>query len=410
MIRQFAKNYSEIIALAFLYTVVLCIVSPLDVTQYNIGDKSAGFLYEAVSFNIAGRSPLYSFLGWIVTRLPISDALSMSLFLSIIPAIAAVILVYIIVKKETNNRFYAIVGSLTLMSSSIYFLQAQKIEPYCLASSVFLLGYFFALQQRNTVSAFFLGISVVAHPVMLFLIAVIAICNKNLRSKIFIILTIPALVFSIIGVQGIANASGVFIWQNSWSFFGERELYLLFSSIFVFSFGIIPVIALMIERRDIYFIFGLFILTIYFVVLAITATPGINHIALALPMFSVLSGIGMQHMRYRWNKMILFGCILMFAISILFFDVRINDNIDGSTSARLIIKDLTDVKNNSVIYSYKMYKSRPIQDGYFVIDVVKYCNYKFHKNLSTISSSEDSDYYFEIVDVKKNYSQLVKNN
>ena len=87
-------KYKWLIVLLASYLAILIYCSPLDITQLAAGDKCFAHLYSAVTGERLYNAPLYTLMGWIVTRLPIQDGFALSLFLSIIPAVGCVALTY----------------------------------------------------------------------------------------------------------------------------------------------------------------------------------------------------------------------------------------------------------------------------------------------------------------------------
>jgi hypothetical protein len=405
MIIYLKKYYIEILLLCF-YATVLFICSPLDVTQYNLGDKSIGLVYEAISFDITGRSPFYSCVGWLVTRLPIQDTLSMSIFLSIVPAILTVIFVYKIIMIETNNRYYSIVGSLVLMSSVVYFLQAQKIEPYCFAAFLFVLGYYFVLKKNYWISIVLFGLSISSHLIMTFL-WIIFLYNDYIRKRSWIVIAIPGLFYGIMFLCGKLDGMEVielsYNFLSSWDVFFDRFKYIISSIIFIFSFGIIPIVLLMIKQKGVYFIAGAWCLLNLSTYL-FTSTPGVNQMSMMIPFLSIVAGIGMRYV--NWDKIVIIGCCLMLIVSVGLFNIRFNDDIGGNTSARLLINDLTMLPNYSKILSQGIHEGKMFSDGYFLIDAVRYCNYVSDKKMQLVDVSDNFTYYVNVLDSKNLYSRL----
>jgi hypothetical protein len=407
------KKYYLEIALLCGYAIVLCVCSPMDITQMNLGDKSIGLVYEAISFDISGRSPLYSILGWIVTRLPMSDALAMSILLSILPSILSVIIVYKMIRMETNNRYYSIIGASVLMSSTIFFLQSQKIEPYCLAAFLFTLGFYFVLKKRYYVSVILFSLAIATHLSVVSLIFITFLYYPHLRKMSWMILIIPAIMYGVIFLSKpdellynflIIDANMGFV--SNWTILSERLWIVPASIIFTFSFGVIPIVYLLIRREDaMYTIFALYGCILLFVHI-IVSVPGVNLVALAVPILSVAAGVGMKYVKF--DRMVLIGCCLMFFVSVIFFNIRFNDNVNNSTSARSLINNMMLLEDGSKILNKKYYNGVIFSDGYFVQDAVEYCNYKMNKKIELISDEKIDDYYYvNVIDSKNLYSEIL---
>lgn len=172
-----------------LYFAILFIASPKDATYYAGGDKALGLLYGMVTLNSDFANPVYTSLGWLVTRLPIHDGLAVNVFLSIIPSVISSIIVYMIVFKLTDRRFYATCASLALMSSWIFFVQTLKLESYPLMAMLISLSYLGIVKKNNYLSVLPMVVAMWTH----FMIAmVVTICfigyYKSFRSMWYVLL------------------------------------------------------------------------------------------------------------------------------------------------------------------------------------------------------------------------------
>jgi hypothetical protein len=389
----FKKYWKEILFFSG-YFILLLFASPLDVSQANLGDKSINFLYESISLDISYKNPLYVLLGWLVTRLPFRDSFSMIFFLSIIPAVLTNILVYIIVKKETGNNGDAFIGSLVLSSSSVYFMQAQKIEAYVLVAFFITLGLFLIYYKKFWLSSIVLGLSVLIHPYGIFGFFILA--SIFLRRKSFIVVGIVLLFYCTMKIITSDTLSyylqikNMFLMWNTWSFFFEKTAYIFLSLIMVFSVGMVPFFFFVIDKirnRDVlrnhsqlivYFNCCLMIITVFTTTLFFPA-PGLNLLAVIIPIFAIIAGMGVQYISYK--KIVILGCCIVLVITITNFSIRFKDNINGETYSRRLLNDLSVIDDNSLIIQTKVRDRDNLffADGIFMEGAIKYNNFLYNK-------------------------------
>ena len=400
LINQIRVHWKEI---AFFsgYFILLLIASPMDISQANLGDKSAGFLYQSISLDWSFKSPLYTLLGWLVTRLPVRDAFSMIFFLSIIPAVATNILVYTIVKKETGNSWNAFIGSLVLTGSSVYFLQAQKIEAYTLASFLIILGLFLIYCKKFWLSSTVLGLGVLVHPYAIF--GFVLLTSVFLRKKSFVAIGIVLIAYCVMSLfkdSFFQQFFTVFSLPNTWSFFSERMLYLIASSISIFSVGVVSFIFFIIydNTRDIFFYFYLAIISV-FIGVSVSAAPGANVLAIVMPIFAIIAGIGVKYISHK--KIMILCCCIVLIVTVANFSIRFKDNINGETYSRRLLNDLSVTDDGSLVVISKVRDSDNsyFADGYFIQDAIKYNNFLQHKKIFAVLSNNPST--LDIEGIKK---------
>jgi uncharacterized membrane protein (UPF0136 family) len=396
-----------------IYTSLLFYCSPLDITQINLGDKSSSLLYESVSGNISGRSPLYSIFGWIITRIGHPDVMMLSIFLSIIPAVVSLWLVYLLVKQETGDKFYAITSMIIMMASGLYFLQAQKIEPYCLTSMLVVLALYLVVNKHFSLSAVIAGLSILAHPLAGLILIVFAVHYHEFRSKMWIAIGIPIISYLIMilfqgRIEGMSLIDSVTSFGNTFSFAFIKSGYEISSLLFIAAFGIIPFLWVVYKESTVYFTLGILTLSLP-ICNCLTNFPGVNLLSMLIPISAVIAGMGMKYI--HWKKLFLvLNCSVLLLMPFI-FNVRSIDNVNGFTTARNMINDIKTLQTGDYLYERKMYDGRIILDGYFIRDAVAYVNYTDRKNIKLIDSgvfepiillhSENltSINYFSIVDV-----------
>jgi len=108
-------------------------------------------------------SPLYILLGHLLNAFPGDLVIKMTLLLSVLPSAVTVILVYLIVKRLTNNIKVATVSSFVLLGSAIFLTQSTVLEIYALATMLLVLGFWTYLNDRRYLTAICWGLGVSVH-------------------------------------------------------------------------------------------------------------------------------------------------------------------------------------------------------------------------------------------------------
>lgn len=126
--------------------------------------------------------PLYTFFGWLVTRLPIFTPAWRMAWVSIIPHVAAIVLVYFITYRLTKHRATAIFSASILLGNYLFFLYSVTPEVFALLDFFVAAIVFTAirLHEKLTVGRaiwlfFVLGLSLTHHPMIVLMIPPLAI-------------------------------------------------------------------------------------------------------------------------------------------------------------------------------------------------------------------------------------------
>lgn len=154
--------------------------------------------------------PLYTFLGFLLSRLPVSTPAWRVGLLSSLSSAATLVLLFLIVLRLTKNRIFAFFAVLLLLGNYLFFLYSVTPEVFSL------LVFFVALLTYLTLSShasFVLGLALAHHHMALFLIPSILWAKKKL-SMGFLLLGVLAYLYIPLAARGRAiinwdNASGL---------------------------------------------------------------------------------------------------------------------------------------------------------------------------------------------------------
>jgi hypothetical protein len=132
--------------------------------------------------------PLYTFIGWLVTRLPILTPAWRIGFLSNVSHVVTLGFIYKIVYSLTRNKRAALFACLTLLGNYLFFLYSVTPEVFALLDLfVVVLSYcvlrFIQTKQARylSIGAFVFGLSLSHHQMILFLIPAIVLVLWRMR-------------------------------------------------------------------------------------------------------------------------------------------------------------------------------------------------------------------------------------
>jgi hypothetical protein len=405
-----SKYYVEFFIFS-AYGIILLICSPLDVSFLNNNGKGFELLYYSISGNILARSPVYGLLGWIVTRLPFLDSSLLIIFLSIIPAIASSILVYLCVYSHTKDRICSIIGSLSLMAGSLYFMQAQEIGYYTLGGFFIILSYWLIINKKFIWANIILLLSLLTcHIFAAAVIGIFSIMFYDIR-KFSYIIVIPAMLYIVLAVSlnlyyfTILNA---FSYTSSTVYLFDRIYSFAPQFIFIFSVGAIGSIFLMVKNIRLFLILcspiGFSLANVLF-----STHQTYNMLMPLIPLFCVSCGVGARYIKYKYALIV--ACVVMIGINCSVFSLRFIDS--SPTTARQLYNDILMLPNGSIIETPISHDDSEYMSEIKINDIVLNANFNLNKKIVGIGSTyftdrfrvkliDEKKYSFQIVDVHEN--------
>lgn len=355
-------KYKWLIVLLVAYFSILVYCSPLDITQLNSGDKCFAHLYSSVTGVRIYNAPLYTLLGWVVTRLPFSDGFSLSFFLSIIPSVICVALVYFAIKKQTDTKGAPLFGALSLAASWLFVSQAVKVEVYPALALLLILGYTFAVYKKGVLAAITFGFALSGHWVdAIPVVFAMFFYSREFRRRSYLTLIVFAGVF--IAWKFLPNyRNGIFedTFLSSairlFEFWGSGTVYdfiLNLSRIpiimFMIGFGWIPAILYFVKEykkaAPIIFIVGVLCL---FILISLN-DAGYQQIGTIIPFLAVAAGLGFKYLaNVNFKRIVICGTLITLLLIPLCWNIDTNP-----TSARDMIDQLDDIPDNSIVACYR---------------------------------------------------------
>ncbi|MFZ5845098.1 MAG: protein O-mannosyl-transferase family, partial [Patescibacteria group bacterium] len=143
------------------------------------GGDSGDLVTAAATFGIPHPPgyPLYTFLGWLLTHLPLATPAWRVGLLSTLPHAATLTLVYLLVYRATRKVIPALFAAVALLGNYLFFLYGTTVEVFALfdffiISLVYLFWRFSETRNHNYLlgASFVFGLALSHHQVILFML------------------------------------------------------------------------------------------------------------------------------------------------------------------------------------------------------------------------------------------------
>jgi hypothetical protein len=368
---SFIRNNWIILSLSAIifaiYTV--CVVPGLSWVGYDcdLGD----FLYSAKfasNLHFPGY-PIYSMLSWFIIRIPIgSEPWRMAFFLSTIPSIITCILVYLVVKKQTTNKWAPYVATLALAGANIFFMQCIVVEMYSMSAMLATATYTCIIYKKYRLAAIFGGLTCSMHWLAIAAIIFFMMWKKEFRRKWKYIISFFLVPYIYILVMGIIHPSLSMISGGFWGFvqyvFGtlsdNMQWWLNIAiwqvpmkvlqtiALFCVAFGLalIPMIKYIVDWKNSKVLLAAFIIPfLYF--FGCNASITIHHLMIVTPFFAIAAGLGLSKVKVIHPAIICAISLIMLVMIPCFYNI--GTNLDKDLSAQQIYNSFSGLSNKSII-------------------------------------------------------------
>lgn len=138
-----------------------------------VGGDSGDLVTAAVTFGVAHPPgyPLYTFFGWVFSRLSLVTPAWRVGLLSSLPHAVVIALVYTLVSSLTKRRFIGLFSALLLFGNYLFFLYSVTPEVFGLLDLFVIILVYLLIRRRSlSVVAFVFGLSLTHHHLVLFLV------------------------------------------------------------------------------------------------------------------------------------------------------------------------------------------------------------------------------------------------
>lgn len=385
-------NYWKEILLFCVYGIILWICKSPDISAKFYGNDNPSLLYGAKFLENRYPDPLYTFLGYPIANLPFGvDGGNLVIFLSVIPAFISSILVFLSVKKLTDNKLAPWIGVTSLMGCYIFFSQSMIIQKYPLMAVMFMASFYCMVSGKYVWASFFSGLGMGSHYMTgFFPFVAFLFCSKEFRKYWYVaVITFLIIYFSFYLL--VPN----FYWEASgdtatnklinvfWQIITAAKVNSLTEiwrmGLLVVSFGLSLIPMFLFSYKDFKkaapFLF-LFLVPLTYYITGNYEYRFVNFAPFA-PFYAIMAAMGIAYIKTRYLDKIILVCSLIMILSMPFV-LNINLVDSNPTSMRDLIKQLDNVEDNSIIVCVKLmdHKDGVMSDtlGGHISPLVEYYN------------------------------------
>lgn len=312
--------------------------------------------------------PIYSILSWLAIRVPlVTEGWRLAFFMSTIPAIITVILVFLAVRKQRDDKWSPFVASAALAGANVFFMQSIIAEVYAMTALMVTLSYTFLVYEKYKWSAVFGGLTLTMHILAAPAILAMILLNKKFRSQwklIFGIAIIGYVYLMILALTresfSVMEGSSFGVLQYIIGTLGENTKWWLSlpiwylperifnaSLLFMVAFGLalIPMIKYLFRKHRSMLIWTMIVIPLIYYFGCVVDLASV-HLTLAFPFLAIAAGLGIKYTKIpAWS---IFGVSVILLVTMpLSYDI--GRTLDEGLSAHKLYEDLGDLEEGSII-------------------------------------------------------------
>lgn len=363
------KYWKELLFFGIISSVYIICTNP-GASWFGLGCDIWDFLYAGrfvVPPHFPGF-PVYALLNSAasqLSRLGVDNAWISALLLSTIPAIATCFLVFLIVRRLTNNEWSPYVSSISLAGSNAFLVQSTIPEVYSFSIFMLVLTFCMLIYKKYNWMAIFAGLCVGVHPFVLPAIFAMWIYDAEFRKKwylyvpfglipyLFLLFPNNELNFSINSVgassyiMGALNENMRYWGGDSITNIPQKLLDVI--AILTTSFGLtlIPMIYYLKDWKRSGLLIACAIVPFVYGITCIVMSS--QHLIISYPFLAVAAGLGLSKIKIK--PIFIFGFSLILLIILpLKFDV--GNTVDKELSAQNMYEQISKIPDNSMVATY----------------------------------------------------------
>lgn len=375
MLLNFLKKYwLEIIVFGAIAGVLITCCAPLP-TWMNTDSDGIHYVYASKYLYPSHKqgAPLYTLIGHLFLYLPIGSEFWRMALISVIAGILGSILVYLIVRYKTSNKYYGIVGALIYGGSALAISQNTIVEAYPIVTTACLAVYYFAVKGKWTTAAIFTGLGLALHPTALIILIPLVLYFKELHKWKRLAIILPFFLFYL--YVPIVNRPP-YMWQESNSEggvlgfvkdailtvkmlvgglavydFPKRLLDGLGLVLINFTLGIVPIVVLFWGKKWFKNILVWLIAIPFIFFVTNLAIQTYVYFQFGIAFGAVAVGLGLAKMNKQWLWAV-FGCaVVMLGFNANYFDI--GRTLDPNLSAsKYYYEELDKVPDGQILMPY----------------------------------------------------------
>ena len=301
--------------------------------------------------------PVHTLITTATVQLPFgADGWKLAFFGSAIPSIITCILVFIVVRKQTTNKWAPYIAATSLAGCNVFLMQSIIAEVYATASLFLVATYTAFIFHKEKTTAILAGFAFGTHPFMIPGAALLVFLNVRKRYWAIPVAIGAGLYGYCFAVNSLFTANYIPITVKLWRLFGSAPLWyfptkLEHTSILLvcgFALALIPAIWYFKNLRRSWIVIGLMIVPVMFWLTRSTPASYV-HFQIIFPFIAIAAGLGIEKIKIRPEPILAVSALLLLIMP-AFYDI--GRNLDEDLSAQAYYNGLSELPDDSVVFNY----------------------------------------------------------
>lgn len=356
MLQYWARKYwKELILFGVIATVYGICTAP-GFSWAGIDNDCFNFAFAAMfgkTPHIPGY-PVHTFITTATMLLPFgNEGWKMAFFGSTIPSIITCILMFIVVKKQTANKWAPYIATAGLAGCNAFLMQSIIAEVYATASLLLVATYTAFVFGKEKTTAILAGFAMGTHLFVVPGAAMLVFLNVRKRYWAIPVAIAMGLYGYCFAVNSLFLANYIPISTGLWGLFGSAPLDYLptklsHTAILLtcgFALALIPAIWHLKSFRNAWILWGLMITPLMF---WLTSSTPVSYVffQMIFPIIAIAAGLGIDKIKFH-PAPILAVSIILLLIMPMFYDI--GRSLDKDLSAQAFYNKLEEIPEDSII-------------------------------------------------------------
>jgi hypothetical protein len=298
--------------------------------------------------------PLQTIISLAVINIPLgAEGWRLAWFLSAIPALISCILIFIIVRKLTDNRWSPWIASIALVGNNVFLAQSIVPEIYIFSIMMMLATYLAFISKKEIWTASLAGLTAGTHPFVFISVALMVFLGVKKRWWWIPVVICMGLYSYCVFRNDTFVGFTPYALELFWGDFGNLALSqfparLRDTGIILcvgFGLSLIPASLFLADIKKAW-LYWLFIIIPLFYWFTNNTEVVYVHFLLIFPWIAISAGLGLDKIKIK--PVFVFGCSLLLLLAMPFF-YDIGNNMDEDLSAQKFYDDLSAIPDGSII-------------------------------------------------------------
>ena len=182
MFQLIKKYWLEILTIGLIFGVLLIDCAP-NMTWINTCSDGVHYTYSAENLLPSHKSsaPLYLLIAHLWVQMPIGTDFWRLAFMNVIIGTIGSWLIYAIVKRKTDNKWFGCIGAIVYGGSALAISQNTIVETYPMLTTAGIAAYYFADRSKWIWTSIMIGVAGAVHPLAMMFIVPLLFKYKELR-------------------------------------------------------------------------------------------------------------------------------------------------------------------------------------------------------------------------------------